>query len=102
MAVRRPSRLVRVVRFVTPSGPTVAKSAREKFEVRSRAARLDQLVLLVWLAAMLALSRGDVVHLASPCCERSRVLAFNTEKQQLGDVTEVEPDATTVRTSVFA
>ena len=77
-----------------------ALAAAEQLDARAPAAILDDLVLLVGLAAVLALAGLDHVDLAAAGIERAGVLAAHAEQQQLGDVAEVEADAAPVRAAV--
>src|SRR5690606_26614510 len=61
---------------------------------------LDQRVLLVRLARMLALDRFDHVHLATTRGERAQLAAY-AEQDRFGDVPEVETDAAAVRAAVL-
>jgi hypothetical protein len=62
MGVGFPRWLITFVRLVAPNGPFGPNAAREHFEKRAAAAILDQLVLLIRLARMLALARPNVVQ----------------------------------------
>ena len=59
-------------------------------------------VLLVGLARVLALARGQEVHLPPSRRQRARVPAAHAEQHELGDVAEVEADAAPVRAAVLA
>src|SRR6476646_8314761 len=102
MGIGVPGRRVVLVCLVPPIGPALARSAGEQLEIRSRAARLDHPVLLVWLSRMLALARRDHVDLAAPGSERPRVLAAHAEEQEFRHVAEVKADAPSVRSAVAA
>src|SRR6185312_2785350 len=50
---------------------------------------------------MFSLPRGKIVHLSSSRLKRTCVLTANAEQKNLSDVTEVEPNTPTVRSSIF-
>src|SRR5205823_921489 len=99
---RVPSRPVALVGLVAPHSPTAPLPAAEHFEARAPAAVLDDLVLLVGLAAMLALAGAHDVHLAATGIERAGILAAHAEQQQLGHIAKIEADTTTIRLAVLA
>src|SRR5689334_15976133 len=80
------------VGLVAPGRPALARAAREQFEIGPGTARLDDVVLLVGLARVLALARGQEVHLPPPRRQRARIPAAHAEQHELGDVAEVEAD----------
>ena len=73
----------------------------EHFQERSRGALLDEIVLFIRLARVLSFARFNHVHLASRRRKRPHGTS-NTEKNELGDVSEVESHTPAVRTAVFA
>ena len=58
--------------------------------------------MLIGLAAVLALARGEIVHLAAARRKRPRVLAAHAEQQEFRHVAEVEADAAPVRPAILA
>lgn len=87
--------------MIAPHGPLLPLAAREHLEIRPWRAGLDQLVLLVRLAAMFALAGLDHVDLTSAGIERTGVLAAHAEQDDLGDIPEIEADAASVRPAVL-
>src|ERR1019366_1858751 len=64
-------------------------------KVRAGAAGFDDGIDFVRLARVLALARGEEIHLAPSRC-RGAQAAAGAEKNQFGDVAEVEADAASV------
>src|SRR5262245_43846255 len=93
MRIGLPGRPIIVVGLVAPRDPALARAAREQLEERAGAACLDDLVLLVRLARMLALARCQQVELPPSRRERARAPAAHPEKNELGHVAEIEADA---------
>src|SRR6516164_4426568 len=88
--------------LIAPRHPSFARAAREQLDEWPGTARLDDLVLLIGLAAVLALTRFDVIDLPPSRRERAGVLAAHAEQNQFRYVAEIEADATAIRTAVFA
>src|SRR5262245_23555482 len=79
MRVRLPGRPIIVGGLVAPGDPALARAAREQLEERAGAACLDDLVLLVRFARMLALARRQQVDLPPSRRERARAPAAHPE-----------------------
>ncbi len=90
------------VSLVAPAEPALARAPREQFDIRTRTARLDQLVLLIGFAAVFPLPRDDDVFLPPALREGTRVPSVNAEQDDLRYVSEVEADATPIRSAVLA
>src|SRR5215813_10196398 len=101
MRISLPGRLVVVGGLIAPSRPPLAGAARKQFHKRARTARLDNRILLVGLARVLALARRQQVHLAAAGRERSSILAAHAEQDQLGHVAEIKADAAPIRAAVL-
>src|SRR4030081_166915 len=84
MRIRLPGRPIVIGGLIAPGRPALARAAREQLEIGPRTARLDDPVLLVRLARMLALARRQQVHLPPPRRQRARVLAAYAEQDELG------------------
>ena len=91
--VSGPSGAIILVSLISPSSPKVAAASTEQFEKGSRTAGLDNFVLLVRLAGVLALASRKEVHLSSARRESARVSPAHSEENQLGDVPKVEANA---------
>src|SRR5262249_53919698 len=102
MAVGLPCRAVAVVRLVAPRRPVLARAAREQFQVRAGAARLDERILLVGLARVLTLARRQEIDLPAARRQRAGVLALHAEQHELGDVAEIEADTAPVGAAIFS
>src|SRR4030088_3747141 len=102
MRIGLPGRPIVIGGLIAPGRPALARAACEQLEIGPRTARLDDPVLLVRLARMLALARRQQVHLPPPRRQRARVLAAYAEQDELGDVAEIEADAAPVRAAVLA
>src|SRR4051812_6238462 len=81
-----------LARLRAPAGPPRAGVAGEHLEVGPRGARLDEVVGLLGLAAVLPLARLDHVDLPAARLQRAQ-RSPHAEEDQLRDVAEVEPDA---------
>ena len=81
MPVGRPIRDVAFVSLIPPHSPARTLTTSKEFKERSWAARLDQFVLFVRLATVLALPSADVVDLGSAGLKCARVLPANAEEQ---------------------
>lgn len=101
IAVCIPCRLIVVVGLVAPNGPTLALAPAEQLDARAPAAFLDDLILLVGLAAMLTLARLNHVDLTAAGIKCACVLAPHAEQQQLGDIAEIESHSAPVRAAVL-
>lgn len=88
--------------MVAPSSPPRATAAGKHFKIWPWAAPLDQFVLFVGLAAVLALPRLDHVDLAAARRLGAGVPPAGAEQDQLGDVAEVEADAAPIRAAILA
>src|SRR5215510_3393813 len=102
MRIGRPGRLVGVIRLVAPAGPGGAGAARKQLEIGPGAACLDDGVLLVGLARVLALARGEKIHLPAAGRKRARIPALDANQDQLSDIAEIETDAAPVGAAVLA
>src|SRR5262245_17417643 len=102
MRIGLPRRAVALVRLVAPACPTGAGAAREQLEIGPGAACLDDGVLFVGLARMLALAGGEKIHLPTARRKRARIPALDAEQDQFGHVAEVEADAAPVGAAVLA
>src|SRR5215470_12074400 len=100
--VSLPCGMIIIAGLVAPSGPAAATSPRKQLQEWPGRTRLDNLVLLVRLARMLALSRRQQIHLPASRGKCAGVLAAHAEQNQLGHVAEIEADTTTVRAAVLA
>ena len=96
-----PRWFVAIIRLIAPSDPPSAIATREQLQIRPRAARLDQRVLLVRLSGVLALAGGEEVHLGAAGGEGAGVLSADAEQDHLRDVAEVEADAAAVGAAVL-
>src|SRR5690606_26507222 len=76
-------------------------TATKQLDPWAPAAILNDLVLLVGLAAVLALAALDHVDLASTGIERAGVPSAHTEQQQFGDVSKIEADTAAVRAAIL-
>jgi len=85
----------------SPDSPFIPRSTTEKFEIRSSAASFDQTVLLVRFSTVLALSAGNQVHLTAAGIKSARVFPPNAEEDDLGDISEIEPDTSAIRATIF-
>src|SRR4051794_19271735 len=99
--IRLPRRRIPIISLVAPCGPSLARAAPEQFDKRPPRARLDNVVLLIRLARMLALARRQQIHLPPSRRQRPGILAADPEQDQFGDVAEVEADAAAVGAAVF-
>src|SRR3954453_19330130 len=95
-------RRVSPVGLSAPYRPFRPHAAREKLQIRARRAGLDDFVLLVRLAAVLAFAGRQAVHLPASGRERAGVFAAHAEQHDLGDVPEREADAPAVGAAIFA
>src|SRR5579875_3789613 len=102
VAVSRPGRRIPMLGLMAPSKPARPHAARKQFGIVARAAGLDNRVLLVGFARVLPLARGKEIYHAAAGLQRACVLASNTEQQQFGYITKIEPDAAPVRAPVLA
>src|SRR5262249_53891782 len=102
VAICRPRRAIFVVGLMAPGRPTLARAAREQLEVRTGTARLDDRVLLVRLARMLTLARGQEVHLAAAGRQRAPMLALHADQDERGHYTKIEADPAPVAAAVLA
>src|SRR5262245_60888179 len=88
--------------LIAPRHPSFARAAREQLEEWPGTARLDELVLLVRLARVLALARRQQIHLPPSRRQRARVLAAHAEQQELSHVAEIEADPAPVGAAILA
>src|SRR5262245_30701687 len=102
MRVGLPRRAIADRGLIAPRRPSFARAAREQLEEWPRTTRLDELVLLVGLARMLALARRQQIHLPPSRRERACVLAAHAEQNELGHVAEIETDRAAVRAAILA
>src|SRR5580700_1734793 len=86
--------------FVPPGDPPLALMASKELQVRARRTPFDEVVLLVRLARVLALTSLDHVDLR-PAGRQCPQTSTNSEKDGLRHVPEVEADAATVRPAVL-
>src|SRR5262249_17279515 len=87
-----PGRAIADRGLIAPRHPSFARAAREQLEEWPPTARLDERVLLVRLARVLALARRQQIHLPPSRRQRARVLATHAEQNELGYVAEIEAD----------
>src|SRR5262249_35836397 len=97
-----PRRAITIAGLVAPRRPPFARAAREELEEWRGTTRLDERVLLVGLARVLALARRQEIHLPPSRRQRACVLAAHAEEKQLGHVAEIKADPAAVRTAVLA
>src|SRR5262245_36137469 len=102
MGICIPGPSITVVGLTSPVRPTRARASCEQFDKGTWAARLDDIVLLIRLAAVLAFPRGQIIHLPPAGTESARVLSSRSKQDQLRHVAEIESDATAVRPAVLA
>src|SRR6266700_921675 len=102
VGVSLPRRLVSLVGLIPPSSPALARATRKQFKKRPRAARFENIVLLIRLPRMLALSCCKQVYLPPSGRKCARVLAAHTEQDQLCDVAEIETNSASIRAAVLA
>src|SRR5215510_8928001 len=102
MRIGLPGRTIAVVGLMAPRRPPGARAAREQLEIGPPAAGLDEFVLLVGLARMLALAGRQKIHLPTAARQRARVPAAHAKQDELGHVTEIEADAASVGAAVLA
>src|SRR5262249_17974818 len=102
MRICLPRRAIADAGLMAPRRPSFACAARKQFEEWPATARLDEPVLLIGLARMLALARRQQVHLPPPRRERARVFAAHAEEDKLGHVAEIKADPAAVRAAVLA
>src|SRR5262245_4321138 len=88
--------------LIAPRHPSFARAAREQLEEWPPTARLDERVLLVRLARVLALARRQQIHLPPSRRQRARVLATHAEQNELGHVAEIEADPAPVGAAILA
>src|SRR5262249_15670645 len=88
--------------LIAPRHPSFARAAREQLEEWPPTARLDERVLLVRLARVLALARRQQIHLPPSRRQRARVLATHAEQNELGHVAEIEADPAPARPPILA
>src|SRR6185295_19791474 len=93
VCVRLPCRTIMIVGLIAPSRPPSTSSARKQFEEWAATARLDDLILLIRLARMLALACRQQIHLPPAGSKGARVLAAYPEQDQLSYIPEIEADA---------
>ena len=99
--IRIPGRLVVLVGLVAPIGPARPCAAREEFEVGAFGAGLDQLILFIGFARVFAFAGLHHVDLAAARSQCSRGFTAHAEKQNLGDIAEIEADTAPVGAAVF-
>ena len=87
--------------LVAPCKPIWPRPARKHFEERAGATILDQSILFVGLARMLALTSADVIYLSPARIEGAGIFSSNAEKQNLRDVTKIKSNSSTIRSTVF-
>src|SRR5216684_8117087 len=90
MCIRLPRRSISFVRLVSPHFPPLTDAAREQLNIGTGAACLDNSVLLVRFARVLALPRSQQIHLASARPQCARVLALDAAQNQLSDIAKIE------------
>src|SRR5215831_18710425 len=96
VSVRLPSRRVRAFSLIPPARPSFSRAACEQFEIRARAACLDDCVLLVGFSRMLSFSRCKIVYLPTSGRECPRVPAAHAKQDHFRNITEIKADASTV------
>jgi len=89
------------VDLVAPLRPSGAALAGEQFEIGGGAAFFDELVQFVRFAGMLPFALNNHVDLPPRGGQRAD-LPFDAEQNQLGDVSKVEADTSSVGTAIFA
>src|SRR5271166_1273812 len=97
-----PSRFVGIIRLISPCCPPFSLASRKQFEKGSVAACLNEIVLLIWLARMFALPTRQVVDLSATRLQGSGVFPAYAKQDQLGDVSEIKPHTSSVRTAVLS
>jgi hypothetical protein len=88
-------------RLITPHTPAFSSLTGEKFEVWTRAARLDYFIQLIRLSRVLPLSAQNDVYLSSTESKGSK-LAAGAKEDELRNVTEIEADAAPIRSPILA
>src|SRR5262249_15430964 len=96
-----PSGLISVISLISPSDPATSDPSRKKLQERPRTTCLDNCVLLIGLARVLALAGREKIHLTATRCKRPRVLAADAKQDQLSHVTKIEANTSTIRPAVF-
>src|SRR5262249_20406113 len=96
-----PCRAIAILGLVAPRHPPFTRATREQLEIRPGATCLDNFVLLVRLARVLALARRQKIHLPSPGNQGAGILPAHAKQDQLGDVAEVEAYAATIGAAVL-
>jgi len=88
--------MITIICLIAPCGPSLSHAAREQFKVWTGRTRFDDLVLLIGFARVLSLPSSKVVHLSSTRTESASVAASDAEQKKLGDVPEIEADASSI------
>ena len=90
--------------LIPPHIPSFAKSSCKQFYTRALTTRLNNRNHLVRLSAMLSLHGTKQVNLRSCRIQSAVGSAFflDSKKQKLRDISEIKPDASAVRLSVFS
>src|SRR5215216_1846824 len=96
MRVCFPCGMIAFISLITPHRPILPRSARKQFKKWLRTTRLNNLVLFIRLARMLALARRQQIHLPPPGREGACVLAAHAEQDKLGYVAEIVSDAAAI------
>ena len=91
-----------VLGLKSPPAPSRSGAAREELNIRPRAARLDDRVQFIRLARVLALARGEEIHLPPTGGARAGILAPHAEQHELGHVAKIETDPAAIRSAVLA
>src|SRR4029453_3789135 len=88
--------------LIAPGNPSFAHAPCKELKIGPCTARLDDPILFIGFAGMLALASCKKVYLATPRRKRTRILAAHAEQNQLGNVAEIEPDPASVRAAILA
>src|SRR5690349_6102575 len=102
MHVGFPGGTIVIVGLIAPRRPSFTRAARKQLEIRAGAAGLDDFVLLVGLARVLALARRQEIYLSATRRQGARVLAAHAEQDELGYVAEIEADAAPIGAAILA
>ncbi len=96
-----PSRLIICSGLVSPHIPTFSIASSKKFQERARRTPLNNRDNLVRFAGMLALLCANQIHLR-PCRSKCAVVfTANSEQENLCNIPEIKPYATTVWLAIF-
>src|SRR5690349_17558009 len=81
--------------------PAFSSASSKHFESWARAARLNKIILLVWLSRMFSLSGSHVVDLCSSRLECPCILPANTKQNKFCYVSKIKSYSAPVASSVF-